>query len=111
MKEIWRTIFENERYEVSTYGRVRTLVGRYRNVSILKQSNKDGYLIVNLKHNKKHRVHRLVAIAFIPNTENKPEVNHIDGNKKNNHIDNLEWCTRLENELHKHEMIKAKKLR
>jgi hypothetical protein len=49
---------------------------------------------------KNHKVHRLVAEAFIPNTENKPTVNHIDSNRLNNNIDNLEWATMYEQNLH-----------
>ena len=62
-----------------------------------------GYLRVVLSHgriNKGFLVHRLIAMVFLPNPENKPMVNHKDGNKKNNHVSNLEWCTRKENELH-----------
>jgi hypothetical protein len=61
------------------------------------------YKQVNFKLNgklKKYSVHRLVALAFIPNPDNKPEVNHIDGNPSNNHISNLEWVTASENLLH-----------
>lgn len=60
-----------------------------------------GYFTVALNH-KTHSVHRLVAAAFCDNTNNKPYVNHIDGNKQNNHYVNLEWCTPSENEKHAH---------
>jgi hypothetical protein len=66
-----------------------------------------GYKIVNLKVDGKqhnHLVHRLVAASFVPNPENKKFVNHIDGNKLNNEVSNLEWCTRSENMKHANEI-------
>lgn len=93
-KETWQPVvgFE-ETYEVSSYGRVRNRLNGY----ILKQfPNIKKYLYVNLQKDKKHfgrQVHRLVAMAFIPNPDNLPQINHKDENKQNNHIDNLEWCT------------------
>ena len=85
-------------YQVSNYGRVKTIkirnsVNVHNKTKILKQcESKFGYYIVNLS-NKSQRVHRLVALTFIPNLKNYYCVNHIDGNKHNNKIDNLEWCT------------------
>ena len=83
-------------------GRIRSL--KFGREKILKQTkSKYGYLVVGLYKNGKHklfRVNRLVAEAFIPNPENKPEVNHKDTNKLNNRADTLEWATRSENQLH-----------
>ncbi len=87
--------FEN--YSVSKYGNVKNnKTGR-----ILKPGlNQDGYYIIELYKNgksKKFRIHRLVALTFIPNPENKPEVDHIDNDKTNNNTNNLRWSTRIEN--------------
>lgn len=104
-KEIWIKIpnFEN-RYEVSNLGKVRSLDGRQKG-KILKPINKGrGYRQICLyktnTNRKLHRVHRLVAQAFIPNPENKPYINHIDNNPSNNCVSNLEWATPLENYNH-----------
>ena len=101
--EIWKKIeFGNGRYEISNYGRVKSFFGGI--VKILKPNlEKCGYFCIQLYYNGKHRnfkIHRLVAEAFIPNSENKKTVNHIDGNKMNNFVDNLEWATYKENINH-----------
>lgn len=91
-------------YQVSDSGLVLGLPKRTSSGRIIKpHQNADGYLTVCLsKDNQKttFRVNRLVALAFIPNPDYKLEVNHKDGDKKNNNVSNLEWCNRSENERH-----------
>lgn len=98
MNEIWANIKDYEDYQVSNLGRIRS----YKNnkVIILKGwIQNTGYLTITL-NNKKYSVHRLVAETFIHKEKGKDYVNHIDGNKLNNCVDNLEWCTCKENIQH-----------
>jgi hypothetical protein len=96
--EEWRDVFGYEgKYQVSNMGRVKSLNYRRTGKAQIMEQNevRGGYLKVNLCKNGKidqSRVHRLVAIAFIPNPNNLPEVNHKDENIKNNIVSNLEWC-------------------
>lgn len=104
MLEIWRDIDGYDgKYQVSTWGRVRSLRG-----ILAPYENHKGYLKVGLMKDgkcNKHRINRLVAEAFIDNPDNLPFVDHIDGNKQNNSITNLRWITNLDNNR------KAKSLR
>lgn len=96
--EVWKKIDGFDKYEVSNIGNIRSPR------KLMKKSiSHKGYFIIFLgsKKNKKTlQVHRLVAFAFLENTFNKPFINHKDGNKQNNHVDNLEWCTAKENTRH-----------
>lgn len=112
--EVWEPVVGYEGfYEVSNQGRVRGVErevyhgnGTYRRQpSKILRANPEGggYLQVGLYKDGtmvKRKIHRLVAIAFLDNAQNLPEVNHVDENKRNNTLSNLEWCTRKENENH-----------
>ena len=118
-KEVFRDVLGYEGlYQVSNYGRVKSLerknifycglrkkhLERPTKEKILNYNKSNrGYLQVCLTKDgksKTYTVHRLVAKAFLPNLKNKKQVNHIDGNKENNNIDNLEWVTSSENNKH-----------
>jgi hypothetical protein len=105
MMEEWQTIKEFPNYDISNFGNIMN----NKTGKSLKLSIKSGYYNISLTNNNIHKtfkVHRLVALAFIENPENKSEVNHKDKNKLNNHFTNLEWMTRRENNIHRCEGIK-----
>ena len=100
--EIYKDIEGYEgKYQITSWGRVYSVD---KEKFLRQEETEKGYLRVDLfdesGKRKHHKVHRLVAVAFIPNPENKPQVNHKDGNKKNNSITNLEWVTDEENKEH-----------
>ena len=123
--EIWKAIkgFE-EQYEVSNIGNIRSIdrvvkhyiegfTRKYKGASKNIRLNDKGYFRCNLKKDGKRfdfTTHRLVAEAFIPNEESKPVVNHKNGIKTDNRVENLEWCTISENVIHatKNRLIKTK---
>lgn len=104
--EIWKDIEGYEgMYQISNLGRVKSLkMKKEHNEYLLKPfKSKNGYLRVSLSKSNKFKqplIHRLVAIHFLDNPNNYPEVNHKDENKLNNCVDNLEWCDRKYNVLY-----------
>lgn len=115
--ETWKDIPAYEgHYQISSLGNVRSVVKwvatanngkQLRPSCVLKPLNDGNYLRVRLStfgKTKNIRIHRLLALAFIPNPDNKSQVNHKDGNKLNNSIDNLEWATPAENSNHAYAM-------
>ena len=104
--EIWKKIAGYENYEVSTFGNVRNIITN----NLLTLSKKGNYYSIGLtnknKIRKSFRVHRLLCITFIPNPDNKTEVNHKDKNGLNNNINNLEWNSHQENCIHRSYGIK-----
>ena len=99
----WKPVSIAPQLEVSNQGEIRDGITKV----LIGFDNGNGYKRVIIK-GKKHYVHRLVACAFIPNPDNKPQINHIDGNKSNNRVDNLEWCTNSENQLHAYRVLGRK---
>jgi hypothetical protein len=114
MQELWKPIKDYEGlYEVSNLGRIKAFPRKgnhYKEPTIMKQFKyKTGYMYVSLSKGgkaKKYKVYRLVAEAFIPNPNDYKTINHIDENKENNCVENLEWCTTFYN----NQYSKAKKV-
>lgn len=115
MQEIWKEIKDYPNYQISNLGRVKALKfysnlhkQYYDRELILKEkTNRFGYKFVDLSNKfgrKNKMIHRLVAETFIDNKNNYKEVNHIDGNKNNNKVENLEWCNRQYNVLHSYKL-------
>ena len=116
--EIWKQITDFENYEVSNLGRIRRIeciitysngnTCNYKEKYLKLELTRDNYNRVTICKNnitKRFQVHRLIALYFIDNLNSSPCVNHKDGNKQNNKVSNLEWCTYSENENHSYSIL------
>ena len=109
-EEVWKTVVYNgkvyDRFEVSNTGQLRNAqTGHIYKLCISKTGYWQVCVSLGSRQNKKvFKIHKAIAETFINNPENKPFVNHIDGNKLNNNINNLEWVTNQENVIHAHKM-------
>lgn len=112
MEETWRKlVYPNipddiNRFEISTYGRLKNVKTQYiYNPSVLSSGYYSVRTTLGKRNNKLHiLIHKAVAYTFLKNPNNLPEVNHKDGNKLNNCVENLEWCTSHENQQHKYDI-------
>lgn len=108
--EIWKDLYGYEGlYQISSLGNIRAVKRKGSHGGDIRPGiRKDGYLQVSLHKDGRARtllVHRLVALTFLPLVEGKCQVNHKDGNRKNNSLQNLEWCSATENTIHAHDIL------
>lgn len=107
--EVWKTIADFPNYAVSNIGRVRKILPQIRTPGgFIKRFVLNGYAQVTLSYGnlrKRLKVHRLVAVAFLEPDTNRPEINHKNGAKADNRVENLEWVTHGENQKHAYEVL------